>query len=576
MVNSAPICLFVFNRPDHTNRTVEALLGNPEAAETDLIVFSDAARSPDEAARVDEVRRYVRGITGFRSLRVVERLENFGLARSIIDGVTTVVNQHGRVIVLEDDLVTSPHFLRYMNEALALYADIAQVASIHGYIYPVDGLPETFFLKGADCWGWATWKDRWSKFNPNGQELLDQLRSKKLERDFDFDGAYPYTQMLIDQIEGMNNSWAIRWHASAYLAGMYTLYPRRPLVANIGNDGSGTHCDATNQYDVKIAREPILLKSQPVQVDKEARTMIAEYFRSIRKSFPNRVLRRAAILAKSFKILLRGSMKLILPPIVWELLRSRHTSPWKGDFATWDEALGQATGYDHRLILEKVEEATDAVFQGLAPYERDSVIFPEIEYSWPTLAGLLWSAALHDELNVLDFGGSLGSSYRQNVRFLKNLPHRWNVVEQPHLVDVGRRKYRHDGLYFYSTIDECLSQQTPNTFFCSSTLQYLSNPELFLNDVVARAFPVLIFDRLSIIQGDRHRLTVQTVPEHIYRASYPCWFFSEQRLLKILSRDYELIEKFESYIKNETWIDGEVRSMDFGYIFRRRPEHRSR
>lgn len=148
----SPVCLFVFNRLDHVRRTVEALLDNPESIDTDLIVFADAARRPEEASRVEEVRSYVRSITGFRSLRVVERAQNFGLARSIIDGVTQVVNEHGTVIVLEDDIVSSPHFLRYMNEALALYSGEPRVASIHAYIYPIEGLPETFFLKGADCW----------------------------------------------------------------------------------------------------------------------------------------------------------------------------------------------------------------------------------------------------------------------------------------------------------------------------------------------------------------------------------------------------------------------------------------
>src|SRR5262249_35869456 len=156
------------------------------------------------------------------------RERNFGLAQSIVQGVSGTVAQHGRIIVLEDDMVTSPHFLTYMNQALDKYADEARVVSIHGYVYPVEQpLPETFFLPGADCWGWATWKRGWSCFNPDGQFLLNELKRQKLIRDFDFNGAFPYSEMLQAQIKGANDSWAVRWYASALLAGKLTLYPGR-------------------------------------------------------------------------------------------------------------------------------------------------------------------------------------------------------------------------------------------------------------------------------------------------------------------------------------------------------------
>ncbi len=140
--------------------------------------------------------------------------------------MTEVLDRYQKVIVLEDDLVISPHFLQFMNEALDLYKKEDNVISITAYIYPVEGpLPETFFLRGADCWGWATWKRGWNLFQADGLALLKKLEEQKLERDFDFDGAYPYTQMLKDQISGKNNSWAVRWYASAFLAGKLTLYP---------------------------------------------------------------------------------------------------------------------------------------------------------------------------------------------------------------------------------------------------------------------------------------------------------------------------------------------------------------
>jgi hypothetical protein len=160
-----------------------------------------------EADTVEETRNVVRNWPHPQKT-VIERNRNWGLAESIIDGVTRVVNEFGRVIVVEDDLVTSIYFLQYMNEVLNLYEKEEKVASIHGYVYPIDGLPETFFLRGADCWGWATWKDKWALFEPDGTKLLDELKKRKLTKRFDFNGSYPFSLMLANQVSGKNDSWA--------------------------------------------------------------------------------------------------------------------------------------------------------------------------------------------------------------------------------------------------------------------------------------------------------------------------------------------------------------------------------
>ena len=283
-VNYAPIALFVYNRPWHTQKTVEALLANADAAQTALIVFSDGARNDEARQSVSAVRSYIRSVTGFKSISIIEREANFGLACSIIDGVTRICAEYGRVIALEDDLVTAPNFLAYMNEALALYEHDERVISIHGYVYPVSAtLPETFFLKGADCWGWATWKRGWDLFESDGRVLLQGLTQRKLSHRFDFDGAYPYTKMLKNQIKKKNNSWAIRWYASAFLKDKLTLYPGRSLVHNIGNDSSGTHCSTTNVYAVAISNIPVKVGPIVVEENLFARQQIIGFFRSMPK-----------------------------------------------------------------------------------------------------------------------------------------------------------------------------------------------------------------------------------------------------------------------------------------------------
>ena len=277
MSDFAPIVLFTYNRLASTRATVEALGRNAEARESDLIVFSDGAKVEGDP-KVAAVREYLRTVAGFRSVTVHEAPRNKGLAQSIIDGVTQVVNERGRVIVLEDDLVTSPHFLRYMNDALAMYEKDDVVCSIHGYNYPIAGMPPTFFIRGADCWGWATWKRAWALFEKEGRKLLDELVARNLTDDFDFWGTYGYTDMLQEQVDGKNSSWAVRWLASTYLKDKVTLYPGQALVQNIGFEGDGTHC-ARGESTPEASSAPLRLsRMEPVE-SLECRKMFADHFR---------------------------------------------------------------------------------------------------------------------------------------------------------------------------------------------------------------------------------------------------------------------------------------------------------
>ena len=203
-----------------------------------------------------------------------------GLAANIIDGVTQVVNEYGRIIVLEDDLLTSPYFLKYMNEALTMYEHADEVISVHGYVYPVKKLlPENFFLIHTDSLGWGTWKDKWVYFNPNGEELLRQLTQKKLLRQFNFDGSYDFVKMLRRQIKGENNSWAIRWYASAFLNNKLSLYPGRSLIFHNGSDGSGTNYGGDSALDVELSDRPILLNPLAFHEDSKAKQAFIHYFR---------------------------------------------------------------------------------------------------------------------------------------------------------------------------------------------------------------------------------------------------------------------------------------------------------
>lgn len=295
-----PITLFTYDRLEHTRRTIQALLCNLGVSEYDLIIYSDAPRTPDKMQAVTAVREYLQTITGFRSITIHHRPYNYGLARSIIDGVTQVLSHHDQIIVLEDDLVTSPHFLNYMNEALTRYANDERVISVHAYIPPVQYLlPEAFFLRGADCWGWATWRRGWELFNPNGCVLLNELKRQNLIKKFDFNGSYEYSKMLEDQVKGFNNSWAIRWYASAFLANKLTLYPGRSLIHNIGHDGSGTHCASNSTYDITLSLTPIRLTDVEIESSELAFRAFENFFKNSQLNLFSKIIRRFKnILAK--------------------------------------------------------------------------------------------------------------------------------------------------------------------------------------------------------------------------------------------------------------------------------------
>jgi len=251
--NLAPIVIFAFNRPRHLKETIDYLKNNELASESNLYIYSDGANSVKDIEKVSKVRKYLKTIDGFKSINIIERKKNFGLANSIIDGVTSIVNQYGRVIVLEDDLITSPYFLNFMNDGLELYESESKVCQIMGYSYieaykDEFNLEDTYFIKGADSLGWATWKNSWRFFNNDSYELISIIEKNKLQKIIDRNNSYGFMKILNQQAQGNIDSWAIRWLASACVNNLYTLYPLKSLVFHTGNDGEGTN------YNNKIGK----------------------------------------------------------------------------------------------------------------------------------------------------------------------------------------------------------------------------------------------------------------------------------------------------------------------------------
>ncbi len=279
MKELAPIILFTYNRPWHTKQVLDALSKNKLSGQSELFVFSDGAKTHDDERDVIKTREILSQARGFKKITIIERPCNWGLAANIINGVSTIIDQYGKVIVLEDDLVTAPTFLTFMNNALNVYEEVDEVAHIHSFCYSGLNLPDTFLIKWVGSTGWATWKDAWSLFRPNGAKLLAEIESKKLSKTFDFNGTYPYTRMLRRQVEGKNNSWAIRWNASLFLNDKLSLNTGKSLIYNIGFDGSGENSGPQDFYNMGLHEGELdLTKPDEIKENSDARFQFQEFY----------------------------------------------------------------------------------------------------------------------------------------------------------------------------------------------------------------------------------------------------------------------------------------------------------
>ena len=296
--NLAPIVLFVYNRPDHTKQTVEALQKNELAIGSELFIYSDAAKNENAEQKVNEVRQYIKDINGFKRVTIIEREKNWGLANSIIDGVTKIVNEYGKIIVLEDDLVTSPYFLKFMNEALEFYKDKDKVWHISGWNYPIetDGLDDVFLWRLMNCWGWATWADRWKYYEKDVDKTIKEFSKNDIKR-FNIDGQEDFFGQVIGNYEKKINTWAIFWYATIFKQNGLCLNPTQTFVKNIGHDGSGVHCGESCSFDSSLSMNEKVNFDTKIEENNVALNRIQKFYKFQKKSFFVRVINKLARIA---------------------------------------------------------------------------------------------------------------------------------------------------------------------------------------------------------------------------------------------------------------------------------------
>ena len=298
----APIVVFSYNRPDRLRRTLEALAKNDLADQSVLYIYCDGAKpdaSDEQKARIAENREVARNVKGFGALRVVEREKNIGLKNNIVGAVTEIVNQYGRIITLEDDIVSSRGFLRYMNDALELYKDESKVMHVSAYMYPHKGrLPETFFFPVPyPGGGWATWKRAWDHYTDDTAALYDYWKDH-WDR-FDVLGGDYLSKQLIANYKGTMKTWFVKWHAVLTSLEALTLYPHTSLTNNIGFDDLATNCYATNKFDVKELAETVSVRKGPLRVNRRASRIIYDFYQG---HWYNK-RRRQALLRKIIRVI---------------------------------------------------------------------------------------------------------------------------------------------------------------------------------------------------------------------------------------------------------------------------------
>ncbi len=533
-----PVALFAYARPAHLARTLACLRENRVPL---IHAFADGAKGAADAPAVAETRALLQAID-WCEVRLIERPENLGLGRNVLAGVTAVAAQHEAFIVWEDDLVCVPGTYDWMCAALRQYVDEPRVMSVSGWTHPrvtpADAGDRPYFDARADCWVWGAWARSWAGMTD--ETALEKMRLAA--RRGMPSGAYGADLPQQAGFEQSRNIWAVRWLYHHFLHNGLCLRPPWSMVEHLGFDAAATNAAGSVEW-LNPPLRPV--PSQPARWPAPVENSLCRNLWrqanpgvSLTGRVRGKILRLARTLAKAVTP---------SPARAW-LRRHFGPRPFRGDYRTWAEARARSGGYDGDHILERAVIATRTVHHGYAAWERDTVLFQEESCNQPLLEALRTAAAAAGEkLSVLDFGGALGSTWWQHRRWLADLAEvRWSVVEQRGFVEAGRREFTTGPLRFYETIDACFAVEHPTVLLLSSVLPYVEQPHALLAQLARCECDWIIIDRTGLTRNGRDRLTVQHVPESIYRATYPCWFFDRARLLASLLPRWQVVAEWPS------------------------------
>lgn len=549
-LDTIPVVLFAYARTAHLARVLACLRANRVPL---IEAFADGPKGAADASRVAETRTMLRAID-WCEVRLIERAENMGLGRNILAGVSEVAARHNAFIVWEDDLIAVPGTYAWMCAALRQFAQDERVMSVtawtHPRVIPASISDRPYFDGRAECWVWGAWTRSWHGMKDETAATKLAAAEKRGIRADAYGGDLP----RMAEAEERQNIWAVRWLYHHFQHGGLCVRPPWSMVEHIGFDTSATNAQHATEW-----ANPPLRVAPPVPEVWPVADEHPDCRRLWRAANPSKRLSWARAYSRGRRVL-----KGVVPP-QWQrwLRRLRQTRVYHGDYVGWAEAQRASRGYGDPAIAEKTIWAARAVRDGLAAWERDTVLFQTPEANEPLLRTL---RAVADEeggqLHLVDFGGALGSTWWQHRPWLTDINSvRWSVVEQTALVAAGQAEFSGGPVKFYSSLTECSRVERPAVVLLSSVLPYLEKPHDLLAEIAAGSFRHVIIDRTGFVTRRRDRLTVQRVPPEIYDASYPCWFFNRTTLLGALGVDWELIDEWRT--TDAVDIDAEYLGMRF-------------
>lgn len=529
------IAVFAYKRPYHLLRVLRALYAQPLTNSLDVYIFADGCKNDNDEEPVGLVLSIAEHFQSTRNCVVKKSLRNNGLRNSIVAGISELFETYEQLIVVEDDILTSPHFIDYMLSGLEAYSSNPKVASIHGYLPPIkDPMPETFFMRGADCWGWATWREKWTYLSLDAANMYSEICQKGLAKEFNLDGKVPNLELLYNTSEGVVESWAICWHASCFLKDMYTLHPGRSLVKNIGLDNSGEHCGPSLAMDSEFTLEPVRISLQQVG---ETSAVISRFAQQLAQpSLP-----AAGITTRVTKVV-NPLMRLMRSWLI-RLIKPASHLRLKGSYESYQEALCFSSGYDQPTIVDKVAKGVEHVLQGTSLYERDGTTFNDRPKELDIYS--LLKQHIQDTDIIVDFGGGLGGLY---INFPEIFPpsSRYVVVECHQMASKGRTlasKYRLPIEFYDSSPTFDLKS---DIIIFSSVLQYVPDPWKVLTQWVSLHKPRLILIDRTVFSdtADSSNWSLQDNGDYYdHPVSYPIHLLSFERLVAEL-HGYRLQKKW--------------------------------
>ena len=532
-MNNTAVAVFAYKRPVHLLRVLRALTPQVRSRGIPVYIFLDGPKSDLDAPKVESCFSIAQIYQEKYGFVVHKKSFNHGLYMSLTSGVTEMFKQFQRLIVLEDDILASPYFIDYMLDGLSIYEENPRVASIHGYTLPFSSeVPETFFLRGADCWGWATWRDRWSLFRSDASNMVREIVERNLSKEFDLGGYVSNLRLLKNRAEHKSNSWAICWHASCFLAEKLTLYPGRSLVQNIGLDSSGEHCAQSSQHEVCLSPNPVRV----AQVETIESFKMFNLYGRLQAPLPltTRLYYRFRNKSSQFRQKLRSSLRNLFPS---KLLV-------QGNFESYEDAILASSPYDGQAIISQVTEAASAVLRGDAAYERDGKAYISRPSDLKIYERL--RILLKPNSTVVDFGGGVGGLFFNAPEVF---PHncRKIVIEQPSMVSAGRKLHQASDIDIQFIESRNISS-LPKTdiIIFSAVLQYIKNSFEVLQEAIKACNPrTIILDRTAISHA-KCTWQLQLNPGYYSSdVSYPIQFINIKDLLAALS-GYRLVSSWSN------------------------------